>query len=350
MLSIRANLVKPISAGSTVARAAVDDFLAALRSIGFDPDGCPLYVGASTSEVDSRVPASRLIAVLEDAAQALDDPLTGLRVGARAETRGPLFYLLMSVPRVSDGLRLFTRFARVPLDGQTMRIRIREGVVELTIDLADPAIRQCHHAVDYIVGANLSSLRRAIPGFRLLGVALAHDELGEPGVTARVLGCPTRFGSDSNTLRFSDTVLHETPAAANPMIAEQIECFTATLLDRLTTSGATERVAGAIRQLLAAGAPVTAAAVAKALGSSRRTLQRQLEAESMSFRSLYDRVRADVARALLANQGLKVETIAQSIGFADASSFSKAFSRWEGCCPSEYRTRQAVGSSGLPSG
>ena len=70
---------------------------------------------------------------------------------------------------------------------------------------------------------------------------------------------------------------------------------------------------------------------------SERTLQRQLDQELINFRALRDGVRSDLARALLANRALKVETVALTVGFAEAASFSKAFTRWSGHSPTRYR-------------
>ena len=77
--------------------------------------------------------------------------------------------------------------------------------------------------------------------------------------------------------------------------------------------------------------------MAKRLHVSERTLQRQLDKESATFKDLRDTVRADLARALLTNRALKIEAIADSVGFIEVSSFCKAFARWSGCTPTRYR-------------
>ncbi len=331
-----------MSRGSTVGSIQVADLLEALRKLGADPAALAATAGLtipSTDDPIARVPSSQLVALLELAGRRLNDPLVGLHAGARAETRGPLFYLLLSSPRISEGLRLFTRFARVPLDTQVMEMAAHDGIVDLMMDPGDPTIEQSRHAVDYIVGANVSSLRRAIPDFRLVGITLAHAEVGEPGETARVFGCPVRFGGRRNMLRFPDSTLHDIPAAANPAIAEQIRKFTVSLFDQITARSVKDRVVDAIRTLIVAGVPANRSAVAKQLHLSERTLQRQLEQESATFKVLHDAVRSELSQALLANRALKVETIAQSVGFAEVASFSKAFARWSGCSPTRYRER-----------
>jgi AraC-like DNA-binding protein len=148
-----------------------------------------------------------------------------------------------------------------------------------------------------------------------------------------------RFGQPQNVLRFPDSTLDSVPAAANAAIAEQIEKFTSALLAEMTSHGARERATDAIRALLGAGMHADRPSVARRLHLSERTLQRHLEHESTSFKALRDGVRSDLSRALLSNRALKVEAIAQSVGFAEVASFSKAFARWAGYSPTGYRER-----------
>ncbi len=218
-----------------------------------------------------------------------------------------------------------------------MEVTVDAGIVNLTVDPGDPALAQNYNAIDYIMGANVSSLRRAIPAFHLREVALTHAEVGEPGEIARTFGCPVRFGCRRNALQFPDSTLDSVPAAANPAIAEQIQKLTSAAFHQLTSGSVQDRVADAIRGLIVAGLPADRRAVAKRLHVSERTLQRQLVAESTSFKILRDGVRSDLSQALLSNRALKVEAIAQSVGFAEVASFSKAFSRWSGSSPTRYR-------------
>ena len=75
---------------------------------------------------EARIPSSRFLKLLERAAGQLRDPMVGLHAGAKAQVRGPLFYLLLSSASLGEGLRKFTRFARVTLDTGEFRIS-RDG-------------------------------------------------------------------------------------------------------------------------------------------------------------------------------------------------------------------------------
>ena len=329
-----------MSQGSTVGGVQVADLQEALRKLGADPIALSASVGLPApprAGPGARVPAILTRDLLDAAARELGDPLVGLHAGARVETRGPLFYLLLSSPRVSEGLRLFASFTRVAFDALETEVIVRQGIVDLTVDLSDPEIAKSHHTFDYILGSHLSSLRRAIAGFRLLEVTLVHDEVGAPGEAARTFGCPVRFGCRRNALRFPDSTLDRAGAAANAAIADQMQKYISTLSTQIAPRSAQDRVADAIRVLIAAGLPSDRAAVARRLHVSERTLQRQLEQESTTFKLLQDGVRSELSQALLSNPRLKVEVIAHSVGFAEGASFSRAFTRWSGHSPTRYR-------------
>ncbi|HEV8199632.1 MAG TPA: AraC family transcriptional regulator [Candidatus Polarisedimenticolia bacterium] len=330
---------------STVGSIHVRDLLESLRSLG--ADGAALRSKAGLTEKalrdpEARIPSHRLLAVFEHAERRLHDPLVGLHAGERVRTRGPLFYLLLSSRRLDEGLSSLARFARIALDTQRIRMAISAGTVSLTIEPGDPEIEKNHHAVDYILGAILGSIRHALPGIRPLGVDLTHGPIGKPGEAERAFGCPVRFGCRRNVLRFPASVLLGEPVAANAAVAEQLRKYAAALLSRVTSDSIEDRAADAIRTLLVDGIRAGQFIVARHLNMSKRTLKRRLRLEGTSFKAVRDRVRSETAEALLSNRSLKIGAVAQSVGFAETASFTRAFSRWSGSSPARYRERLRV--------
>jgi AraC-like DNA-binding protein len=81
----------------------------------------------------------------------------------------------------------------------------------------------------------------------------------------------------------------------------------------------------------------SAPAVASKLGLKPRTLHRLLGEQGTSFTHLLEHNRYDSARRLLRDSPSPILSIAQSLGYADASAFSRAFRRWSGMTPNEWR-------------
>jgi AraC-like DNA-binding protein len=102
-----------------------------------------------------------------------------------------------------------------------------------------------------------------------------------------------------------------------------------------------EKSTAAVRQLLiqSAGDFLDIAQVADSLHVSERTLRRHLEAESTSFRATFEEIRDLLAREYLAGTDLTVAEIAHLLNYAETVNFRRAFVRWNGVTPSEYRQR-----------
>lgn len=82
--------------------------------------------------------------------------------------------------------------------------------------------------------------------------------------------------------------------------------------------------------------------VASQLCVSSRTLRRHLQRENLTYQELVDEVRKQKACAYLLNQQISMSEISFLLGFHDTSNFSKAFKRWTGLTPTEYRESHRI--------
>ena len=80
--------------------------------------------------------------------------------------------------------------------------------------------------------------------------------------------------------------------------------------------------------------------IAKNLGLSTRTLQRQLKETGISFSDLVQITRSELAVQYLRNPGLNISEVAQLLGFQESSSFTSAFRKWYQITPKEYRRQR----------
>jgi len=74
-----------------------------------------------------------------------------------------------------------------------------------------------------------------------------------------------------------------------------------------------------------------------------RTLHRHLAGFGTSFRTLVDETRFEIALQMLRDSSFEVRRIADILGYADASAFTRAFRRWSGTTPALWRTQQVSG-------
>lgn len=108
-------------------------------------------------------------------------------------------------------------------------------------------------------------------------------------------------------------------------------------LARLQTSG----LAGQVRQKLHGPLGLVASVdeIARELALSPRSLRRKLDQEGTRFRTLVEDERRQIALQFLRNSDMKLDELAIHLGYADTASFTRAFRRWMGCSPGEYRQK-----------
>lgn len=148
---------------------------------------------------------------------------------------------------------------------------------------------------------------------------------------------PVQFGGPRHALviRLTDAM---TPL---PMFDERLVRLLEDQCQQLMQRRQTGGVAGRVRQQLLGGAGLLATLeeVAQALHLSPRTLRRKLDAEGTSFRALVEDARQQLALQLLSLTDMKLDEMALQLGYADTASFTRAFRRWRGVSPGQYRTQ-----------
>jgi AraC-like DNA-binding protein len=121
------------------------------------------------------------------------------------------------------------------------------------------------------------------------------------------------------------------------LLARQIALLEARHRDEFPT-----QVSSVLRAALMTG-HAGADEVAALFSMHSRTLNRRLGAFDTSFRQLVDEGRFAIAREMLEGTALDVSGIAEALGYADASAFTRAFRRWSGTTPAAWRTHRTEG-------
>ena len=75
---------------------------------------------------------------------------------------------------------------------------------------------------------------------------------------------------------------------------------------------------------------------------SQRTLQHKLGELGLTYQSLCDETRHELARRYLDDPGKSVTEVTFLLGFSEQSAFTRAFRRWSGMSPTTYRYSPAV--------
>jgi AraC-like DNA-binding protein len=268
----------------------------------------------------------------------VDDSAFGLRAGTilRPERFGAIGFLLMTSADLGTMLSRIARYNRLvgggahPIErrGETSVVRLLKSPTDrpyscAKVDLELSAISTFARVFTAGVVSPLWAARKGPPP--------PHAAHYEP-----ILGCPVTFDAEDDSIAFKTRDLAVKLVTANLILTNAVERILEKRLENLSDDSIAAQVRDAIRPMLNGEEP-TLAAVARKLALSTRTLQRRLSDEGVRFSQLLDDVRHGAAKDLLTVPGATVLEVSYLLGFAEASSFFRAFKRWTGTTPEAYR-------------
>ncbi|MGB0135341.1 MAG: AraC family transcriptional regulator [Dokdonella sp.] len=155
---------------------------------------------------------------------------------------------------------------------------------------------------------------------------------------------PLRFDVEQSAVVFDRHWLDQALASTNAVKLKTIVAQ-ARALEARETGDLVAQVRRILRRRLLLG-NVSMQRVASELGMHRRSLDRKLQAHDATFKGLSDEVRHEVARHLLINTDMPIQSIAHSLQYADSSAFNIAFRRWSGTTPTRWRHSNRVSPAG----
>lgn len=154
---------------------------------------------------------------------------------------------------------------------------------------------------------------------------------------AAYFGCTPTWGARHGRMVFTPEVWATPIVGANPRLRATLEAHATELYrESLIAHSFSEQVRAVIAQCLRDGEP-RIGEVAQRLGMTVRTLQRRLQDESLGFAALIDEARLHLARRYLADESLTISEVSFALGYSEPSAFARAFKRWAGCAPAEFR-------------
>lgn len=170
-----------------------------------------------------------------------------------------------------------------------------------------------------------------------LEVTFSHYDPGSAmGKFYGFFRCPVRFGEPVSSITFPAEVLDRPLSASNCELALAHDRVLSEFVGKLQRDDIVSRTKSAISDYLQSG-NFTSEVVAGALHMSTRSLQRKLTAEDTTFRKLVEAVRQELVESYLADGSFTLLEISYLLGFSDQPAFSRAFERWTGLTPKEFR-------------
>ncbi len=291
---------------------------------------------------DDRVPVASAHRWLERAIALTGDQALGLKAGAAmcGGDAGGIEFAASSAPTVREALAVVARYMHLLNDALEPRLEL-EG--ERACFALESQVVMSDVSQDFLVAAmyhSFGSVLRAAPGLECWLLRSAPADLRAH--QAALAPAAVRFAAPFCGFAMPRPSLEVPLSSANPnlhsVLRKHVERMLTDIPERWSTS---ERVRRLLTEELARGDPSTAQ-IARRLHMSPRTLARKLEAEATTFSALLDDLRRRLALRHLGNPELGPSEVAFMLGFSHTPAFYRAFRRWTGQTPIEYRRKLAA--------
>ena len=338
---------KPAILAGTVSVAYLQGLVEYLQRQGIAPEALLAHAQLGPEVLGQRdqcIAASAYLALLSEGVRLSGDPFLGLHLGesVRPGYYGVLGYLIMSCATLADALHRQARYAslvgnlgQVVLDDEPARL---DGEA-LVAHRWQPLLAQQQRQLSEETLAGWVSFGRWISGLDIAPteVRFQHSAPADTSEHARIFRCPVLFDQPDNALVFPRRLLAAPLSQADAQVRGMLDAYADRLLAELNQGhGVLDRARLELaRQLPEQGADLEA--IAAALALTPRTLQRRLRESGLSFSQLVDETRQQLVLHYLRDPALELAEIAFLVGFSEAGSLARAFRRWTGTSPGEYR-------------
>lgn len=309
--------------------AGIDPY-PALREAGIDP--------AILSRSDVTIPSETVAWLLDGLAERHAIPDLGLRLATRRRLAniGVAGLVLGQQATVREALAMVDRYRHLLSDSLNLHIEEHGETATAMLGLAVGAAAPQRQSLELGLASFVHLFRLQLgEDWHPDAVHFTHSAPPAATLHRRFFSCPIHFDSLFDGFEFHSVDLDRVKVGADATLAS----YAANLLDSLPgqqREAVTTMVVRLIHMLLPMGR-ASLANVARAMGRNVRTLQRELAAQGLEFRSLLGSVRDDLATGYLRDPAQSIEAIAERLGYASSTAFIRAYRLKHGVPPGMAR-------------
>jgi len=307
------------------------DLRPALVDLGLDLD--------KLSIPGARYPEAVFDGVWEAIHTKSGDDLVGLAIGRhiRPTSFHALGYAWLASSTLGGALRRLERYDRMVSTVDDFELHEYDNYSVLTLRTIIEDVREIAYGVDAYFMAIMTLCRWVTDSHTVpLEVRLTHSDFGRAGEYVEAFEAPVKFNEPENQLLFDRAMLDRPLPGDNTELASVNDRVAEHYLETLDPKIVANQVRALLLKLLPSG-DASQRRVADRLNRSTSSLQRQLRAEGASFNEVRNDVRKSLAIDYIREGRLSLNEIAFLVGFSDQSNFSRAFRRWTGKAPKDYR-------------
>jgi AraC-like DNA-binding protein len=283
---------------------------------------------------------TRYVALMRSAKSMLNAPALALEFceDTRFDDPSIVGLIVQTCASMSEALVQLNRYGRlvveVDLPGTAERFRTIRRKGALWLEDTRPLPDAFPELTESTFARFACEFARHFDGQRLAtAVHVTHERPAHADAYVRVLGAPVSFNAGWNALQLNEAAMARPFDTPNRYVFGVLSERASTLLGQLARDRTLRAQVETLLLPLLHKGDANVAEVALALGVSRQTLHRKLKVEGVTFEGILDDLRHRMALNYLAGMKLSVSEVAYLVGFAEPSSFTRAFKRWTGRSP-----------------
>jgi len=312
-----------------------------LESVAIDPE--PIYKKAGIApelllNPNARLNVSAVDALWDQAATIIEDPCFAIDMAEfwHPSHMGALGYAWLASSTLRRAFNRAVRYIHVVSEDLNLQVSDTPAGLKITVDLDDSVFTLPQH--HDLVLTILMHMCRFDFGDELIAsqVSLAHPEPECSKKITDYFRTDVQFDAEQTCLTIARADADHVLTSGNKQIALMHDEMLMRYLVTIKRGDIVQQVKSIILDNLPDG-QVTDRLVAGELNLSERSMQRRLKEHKTTFRALLDGVREMVAKQYIENPVNRMSDIAFLIGFSEQSAFSRAFKKWTGKTPVQYR-------------
>jgi AraC-like DNA-binding protein len=283
-------------------------------------------------------------ALLGALADRIADPAFGLQAARcwHPSNLGTLGYAWLSSSTLRTGLRRVVRYWRIVIADVAVGLDETPETVEFVHAPAGPTGISDAIRGDAVMAIIYDMCRTNFgEAFKPQRVALRRPAPVNAGPYTALFGCPVAFGAESNRLLIGRAEADRALPTGNRDVAAAHDRILVEQLARLEKADIVGRLRASLLERMTLG-EFSEEDLASDLHMSRRSLQRRLAEADASYQSLVDDTRRDMALRYIRDPAKSATDITFLLGYSQQSAFTRAFRRWTGMSPSEYRSGRSL--------
>lgn len=320
---------------------AIRPLVSGLEECGYEAAPILAAAGIDKSmldDPDGRVSASVGMALLARAVERTGDTNLGLHLAEHAQLGSfdVHFYAMASSPVLGAAYERLVRYQRLIHETSRVELDVDRERAILRHQLAGGAAAP-RQTAEFLLAAWVRA-GRVITGLDWTpeAVHFVHPAPADSSEHTRFFRAPVHFATRENALVLPARLLETPCTRSDAALVAVLDRYAADRLERPHATSVADRVRGVLAEELRGGEP-TAVRLAARLKMSVRSLNRILAAEGTSYTQMLARCRRDLAERHLASGDVSIAEVGFLLGFSELSSFHRAFKRWTGRTPAQFR-------------